>query len=67
MPMPEASVDEDYLTATLERKVWRPRQIPLMQPVSKAKSVNYSPHEHFRLCVAIAHEGHPLATLLLCQ
>lgn len=58
VPMPEATVYEDYGPVLGEHKVWLAWQTLVMQQISEALRVKASPDDHFGLRVLAADAGH---------
>ena len=51
MRMPEAAVDEDYLSESWEDEVWLPRKTFNVKAISEAKPMQLLTHEHFWSCI----------------
>jgi hypothetical protein len=62
MPMPEATVDKDHLTAAYENKVGDTRKIATMQSEPIAEAMGDTPHSYLGLGVFGAYPRHALAT-----
>jgi hypothetical protein len=59
--MPETTVHEDDRMARRENEVRFAREIAAVKPIAKAKRVNETANEHFRLSVFSANARHALA------
>lgn len=58
VPMPEASVNEDYGAIFRKYKVRLARQTFVVQQIAKASSMETSPDDHLRLGIPAANAGH---------
>lgn len=60
--MPKASVDEDRELLFAENDIRPARKLLSMKPISKARTMECSPHDHFRFRIATADPRHLRAT-----
>jgi hypothetical protein len=62
MAMPEASMHEDYFSKPSENEVGRARQVPSVEAVSEAQSIDELTDGELWLCVLSLHPSHPLTS-----
>src|SRR5262249_1680259 len=63
MPVPEAAAHVDNLPEARKNKVWAPRQIPGVDPVTVPQAENELPDEHLWLCILRPDRRHVAASL----
>lgn len=57
--VPEAPVNEDYLSTSWKHYVWRTWQVLPVKSISVAPSEEHAPHDHLGSRIALAYLPHP--------